>query len=89
MKTNLSSSDFPSQLEGFVGGMGFKSIASITESDLGFDSSLDVKGYISKPVAGVYYAEVRDGQGNSELASGNIDEMQKWLTDTVYIFCEE
>ena len=81
--------DIPEQLEGFVGGMGFKSVASITESDLGFDISLDVKGYISEPVNGIYYAEVRDGYGNSEYACGEMDEMQKWLTDTVYYFCED
>ena len=89
MKTKLSSADFPKQLEGFAGGMGFKSIASITESDLGFDMSLDIKGYISEPVDGVYYAEVRDRNGNSEFARGKIDEMQKWLTDTVCEFCNK
>ena len=89
MKTNLLSSDFPVEIEGFIGGMGFKSVASITESDLGFDYELDVKGYISEPIDDVYYAEVRDGFGNSELACGKIDEMQKWLTDTVYKFCAE
>ena len=60
MKTNLLSSDFPVEIEGFIGGMGFKSVASITESDLGFDYELDVKGYISEPIDDVYYAEVRD-----------------------------
>lgn len=89
MKTNLKSTDFPSLLEGFIGGMGYKSIASITESEVGFDTAVDVKGYISEPVDDVYYAEVRDGFGNTEFACGKIDEMQKWLTDTVYRFCED
>ena len=89
MKTKLRATDFPTELEGFVGGMGFKSIASITESELGFEPVIDVKGYISEPVNGVYYAEVRDGYGNTEFACGEIDEMQKWTTETVYQFCTE
>ena len=89
MKTKLSITDFPQQLEGFVGGMGFKSVASISESELGFNSDMDVKGYVSEPVDGIYYAEVRDEFGNVELACGEIDEMQKWITDTVHQFCEE
>lgn len=88
MKTNLKISELPEQIEGFAGGMGFKSIAGITESDLGFEPELDVKGYISEPVNCVYYAEVRDGNGNVEYACGEIDEMQKWVTDTVYLFCK-
>lgn len=90
MKTNITSVDFPQELEGFVGGMGFKSIASISEAELGFSlDEFDVKGYISEPVDSVYYAEVRDGEGNCEFACGNIDDLQKWITDTVYKFCQK
>jgi hypothetical protein len=87
MKTLLSSTELPTELEGFVGGMGLLSIASITESDLGFDLELDVKGYISQPVEGIYYAEVIDSDGNCDYAAGEIDEMQKWITETVYKVC--
>ncbi len=87
MITQLSSTDLPEQLQGFAGGMGFLSVESITESDLGFDLGLDIKGYISEPVGGVYYAEVMDTEGNCEYACGEIDEMQAWISDTVYKFC--
>lgn len=83
----ISSTELPNELEGFAGGMGYKSIQHIAESDLGFDIDLDVKGYISEPVGGVYYAEVMDGDGNSYYACGEIDEMQKWVTDKVYEMC--
>lgn len=86
MKT-LTSTELPVELEGFAGGMGYMSIASITESDLGFDSDLDVKGYISEPIDGVYYAEVLS-ECTENYACGTIDEMKKWLTDTVFSVCE-
>lgn len=85
---NLESTELPKELEGFAGGMGYLSIASITEHELGFDIKLDVKAYISEPVDGVYYAEVMDGDGNSEYASGEIDDMQKWAHDKVYEYCK-
>jgi hypothetical protein len=89
MITLLSGTELPEQLDGFAGGMGFKSIQSITEYEVGFDSSLyDVKGYISEPVDDVYYGEVMDGDGNCEYACGTLSEMQKWTTETVYMFCE-
>ena len=43
MKILTSSTELPTELEGFAGGMGYKSIASITESELGFDVNEDVK----------------------------------------------
>lgn len=86
MKT-IRTSELPEQLEGFAGGMGFKSIASISASDLGFDN--DVTGYISEEVDGKYYAEVLDRDGNGEYAEGHIGELQKWITDKVYEYCQE
>jgi hypothetical protein len=85
----FNSVDLPAELEGFEGGMGNLSIQSITESDLGFDLELDVKGYISEPVNDVYYAEVMDSEGNSFYAKGEIDEMQKWITEKVYEICND
>jgi len=89
MRTYLSSTELPKELEGFAGGMGFKSIQSITESEVGFNSfDYDVKGYISEHVNSVHYAEVIDEDGNAEYASGTLDEMQKWVTETVYSICK-
>lgn len=88
MKT-ISVTELPEQLEGFAGGMGFKSIQHITESELGFDVNVDVKGYISEPVNGVYYAEVIQSNGDADYASGEIDELQKWITDKVYELCTD
>ena len=85
----INSTDLPAELEGFEGGMGFLSIASITESDLGFDLELDVKGYISEEINGFHYAEVMDSEGNSWYAKGELDEMQKWVTDKVYEVCND
>lgn len=82
----ISSVEIPESLEDFVGGMGHLSIAHINANDLNFD--LDVQGYISKEVDGVHYAEVMDGEGESEYACGSIDELQKWTTDTVHEFCK-
>lgn len=87
MKTLLSSTELPSELDGFAGGMGYKSIRHISESELGFDPDYDVNGYISEEIDGMYYAEVMDGDGNDRYACGTIDEMEKWVTNTVHEMC--
>lgn len=85
----ISVADLPEQLEGFEGGMGFKSIQKLCSSDLGFAFPVDVTGYISEEVNGVYYAEVMQSNGDADYACGNIDELQKWVTDKVYELCAE
>lgn len=85
----ISVTELPEQLEGFEGGMGFKSIQNITSSTLGFDPSVDITGYISEPVEGVYYAEVMQSNGDADYACGDIDELQKWVTDKIYELCAE
>jgi hypothetical protein len=87
MKTLFSSTELPEELDGFAGGMGYKSIWHISESELGFDSDYNVKGYISKAVKGAHYAEVMDGDGNSRYACGTYFELMEWVEATVREMC--
>ena len=88
MKTLFSSTELPRELDGFAGGMGYKSIRHISESDFGFDSDYDVKGYISEEVnGGVHYAEVMDGDGNSRYACGTYSQLEDWVADMVREMC--
>ncbi|HTF81276.1 MAG TPA: hypothetical protein VL947_06115 [Cytophagales bacterium] len=84
MKTLQEISSLEVKIEDFVGLMGTNSIRHISARDLGLEE--DVQGYISvQDSDGFYYAEVLDGDGNGSYAKAkNIDEVEKWLTDTVY-----
>jgi len=77
------------KVQDFVGGMGSNSIQSISASDLGFEE--DIKGYISiQDEDDFYYAEYKDAEGTGEYAkSKNIDDLQKWLTDSIYNLAKE
>jgi len=89
LQTKISTEELPEELEGFNGGMGYKSIQSITANDLGFEE--DITGYISEEVDGYYYAEILDGDCHiSEYAkSDRIDEIQQWLTNSIFDFATE
>jgi len=81
----INATELPESLEGFAGGMGYKSIAHISATDLGFPANVDVNGYISQKVDGKYYAEVLNDVGDGDYAeSSDLTELQKWITDTVY-----
>lgn len=77
MKTLFSSTELPKELDGFAGGMGYKSVIHL------FNSDNDVQGYISEEVKGVHYAEVMDGDGNSRYACGTYFELIKWVDATI------
>lgn len=77
------------KVQDFAGFMGRNSIQNISASDLGFEE--DIQGYISiQDEDGFYYAEYLDSEGTGEYAkSKNIDELQKWLTDSIYNLAKE
>lgn len=89
MYTIIEASELPVELEGFAGGMGYKSIQHITEAEVGCEG--DVKGYISQPVDGIYYAEILGEGGAFELyvKSDDISELQKLLSDKIYEYCTQ
>lgn len=81
MKTLFSSTELPRELDGFAGGMGYKSVIHL------FNSDNDVQGYISKEIDGTHYAEVMDGDGNSRYACGTYFELIEWVDATVREMC--
>ena len=77
------------KIEDFASYMGNNSIACISASDLDFEQ--DIVGYISiVDEDGFYYAEYLNSEGVGEYAmSQSIDELQKWLTDSIYKLASE
>lgn len=91
MKIGLKFTALPERLRFYVGyNRTFDNPPALTESDLGFDESYNVKAYISPHINNLYYALVSDPFGNSEIASSEkLDELQKWVTETVYKYCKK
>ena len=89
MKIGLKFTALPERLRFYVGyNRTFDNLPALTESDLGFDESYNVKAYISPNIDNHYYALVTYHSGY-EITVGEMDEMQKWVTETVYKYCKK